>query len=379
MLGAPITAGNSDSQDLNRTIDTLIRRQGLSLAEAMELVVPPIANEIRTLSPDLHPFYMFLRQAFGPFAQGPVALIARFGDECVFSADALGLRPLWALESSDDFVFSSEPGVVAIKEMVSEPKPMAPGEKFMVSIDRDRKRSTRVPHAKIVHVVRDRWLARVGAASVAPCNDRALFTGGPPEGIEFEGRQAAGPSDPVKVSDKFLAGFGWNRDDAKLVQQMASNGAEPIGSLGYDGPLAVLSTERHNLADFFKETVAVVTNPAIDREREMEHFRPAQSSAAGPRSITRPRTRTRSRPRFRLSSAAITGSRRSQTRSCGGLPTSIRPGCSRTSGSISEEPATAGRPRSTSPCSRPRTLAAGSSGSSRSRFRWSHPAPSCSS
>ena len=53
---------------------------------------------------------------------------------------------------------------------------------------------------------------------------------------------------------------------------MASNGAEPIGSLGYDGPLAALSPERQNLADYFKETVAVVTNPAIDREREMEHF-----------------------------------------------------------------------------------------------------------
>ncbi|MDX6632107.1 MAG: glutamate synthase large chain, partial [Solirubrobacterales bacterium] len=65
---------------------------------------------------------------------------------------------------------------------------------------------------------------------------------------------------------------GWQRDDVKLVQQMASNGAEPIGSLGYDGPLAALSPERQNLADYFKETVAVVTNPAIDREREIEHF-----------------------------------------------------------------------------------------------------------
>ncbi|HEU4600055.1 MAG TPA: glutamate synthase-related protein, partial [Solirubrobacterales bacterium] len=51
-----------------------------------------------------------------------------------------------------------------------------------------------------------------------------------------------------------------------------SNGAEPVGSLGYDGPLAALSPERQNLADYFKETVAVVTNPAIDREREIEHF-----------------------------------------------------------------------------------------------------------
>src|SRR2546425_326062 len=48
-------------------------------------------------------------------------------------------------------------------------------------------------------------------------------------------------------------------------------GNEPIGSLGYDGPLAALAP-RANLADHLHETVAVVTNPAIDREREIEHF-----------------------------------------------------------------------------------------------------------
>ena len=99
MLGVPIEPGCSDSQDLNRTVDTLIRREGLSLAEAMELVVPAIVDEIRSLPERLHRFYMYMRQAMGPFAQGPVALIARHEDECVFSADALGLRPLWQVET----------------------------------------------------------------------------------------------------------------------------------------------------------------------------------------------------------------------------------------------------------------------------------------
>src|SRR5206468_10493028 len=75
-----------------------------------------------------------------------------------------------------------------------------------------------------------------------------------------------------KVEDRVLGGFGWQRDDMKLVQQMTNTDAEPIGSLSYDGPLACLSPERQNLADYFKESVAVVTNPAIDREREVEHF-----------------------------------------------------------------------------------------------------------
>jgi glutamate synthase (NADPH/NADH) large chain len=271
MLGVPIQPGSSDSQDLNRTIDTLISRDGLTLAEAMEMVVPPIAAEIRSLPAELHRFYMYLHQAMGPFAQGPVALIARHADECVFSADAMGLRPLWQVETTNDFVFSSEPGVVSVHEMVAEPLPLAPGEKALVLIDRKAKRSTLHPHDEMLRIVRDSWLARNGADDAGPY-DRALETGGPLEGGDVPGYSDAGPEEPVKVADRILAGFGWQRDDVKLVQQMASNGAEPVGSLGYDGPLAALSPERQNLADYFKETVAVVTNPAIDREREIEHF-----------------------------------------------------------------------------------------------------------
>jgi glutamate synthase (NADPH/NADH) large chain len=271
MLAVPIQPDSSDSQDLNRTIDTLVSREAFSLAEAMEMVVPPIVEEIRHLPEDLHAFYLYLHQTMGPFAQGPVALIARHADECVFSADAMGLRPLWQVETEDDFVFSSEPGVVSVSKMCSEPKPLAPGEKALVLIDRGARASSLHPHDEMLRIVRDRWLVRNGAEAVAGY-DRALETGGPLEGQDVPGYSDAGPEEPVKVSDRVLAGFGWQRDDVKLVQQMASNGAEPVGSLGYDGPLAALSPERQNLADYFKETVAVVTNPAIDREREMEHF-----------------------------------------------------------------------------------------------------------
>ena len=100
------------------------------------MIVPPIVDEIRSLPAEMQGFYMYLRQAMGPFAQGPVALIARHMDECVFSADAMGLRPLWKLETPQDFVFSSEPGVVSVHDLIDEPKPLAPGEKSMVLIDR---------------------------------------------------------------------------------------------------------------------------------------------------------------------------------------------------------------------------------------------------
>lgn len=270
LLGVPIHKAGSDSQDFNRTVETMISRDGISLVEAMEMVLPPIVNEIKYLSEDLQQFYMYLRQTFGPFTQGPVALISRDEDECVFSTDALGLRPLWMVETIDDFVFSSEPGVAPTELTVSDPKPFAPGEKLLVQMHPGKETVVK-DHDELQALAKQRWLSRIGVDKL-PSYDTALLTGGPTEGPEVPGYAHAGPSEPVKVNDHVLGGFGWQRDDMKLIQQMASNGAEPIGSLGYDGPLAALSPERQNIADYFKETVAVVTNPAIDREREIEHF-----------------------------------------------------------------------------------------------------------
>nr|MCU0511439.1 glutamate synthase-related protein [Anaerolineae bacterium] len=75
-----------------------------------------------------------------------------------------------------------------------------------------------------------------------------------------------------KMNTAVLSGFGWERYHLGLIEPMAQGGKELIGSLGWDGPLAALSQTRTNIADYFKETVAVVTNPAIDRERERSQF-----------------------------------------------------------------------------------------------------------
>lgn len=272
MLGVPIHTDGSDSQDLSRTVEALIYRHGLTLVEALEMALPPIVDEIKGMPAELRGFYMYLRQAFGPFAQGPVALVSRFGDEHVFSVDALGLRPLWQMQTADTHVFSSEPGVVSVADTVAEPKPLAPGEKVMVDVDRGRGQTGLYDHGRLQALCAKRWLERVGATGDEAAYSAALVTGGPLSGREVPGYTSAGPAEPVKVEDRVLGGFGWQREDMKLVQQMAATGAEPIGSLGYDGPLACLSPERQNLADYFKESVAVVTNPAIDREREVEHF-----------------------------------------------------------------------------------------------------------
>jgi glutamate synthase (NADPH) large chain len=271
MLGVPIDDDSSDSQDLNRIVEALINREDLSLVEAVELLLPPIVNEIKGMPGELRGFYMYLRQAFGPFAQGPVALLSRHADECIFSTDALGLRPLWHIETNEAHVFSSEPGVVAVADTVSEPKPLAPGEKLLVQIGRKKGEARLRDHHQLQQLCARRWHERTGIDSDGTFAG-AIVTGGPTTGAEIPGYTTAGPSEPIKVEDRVLGGFGWQREDMKLVQQMANTGAEPIGSLGYDGPLACLSPERQNLADYFKESVAVVTNPAIDREREVEHF-----------------------------------------------------------------------------------------------------------
>ena len=166
MLGVPIREDSSDSQDLSRVIEALVNRRGLSLPEAMELAVPPIVNEIRQFPEELRGFYMYLRQAMGPFAQGPIALISRHGDEHVFSVDALGLRPLWQIDAHDAWVFSSEPGVVAVADMIADPKPLSPGEKVLVRVKRERE-ARHYDHQQMQRLVHERWLARTGATHVA--------------------------------------------------------------------------------------------------------------------------------------------------------------------------------------------------------------------
>ncbi|MBM3271544.1 MAG: glutamate synthase, partial [Candidatus Sericytochromatia bacterium] len=83
---------------------------------------------------------------------------------------------------------------------------------------------------------------------------------------------AAGADPANTVPERILAAFGFRQEDIAFCKAMAESGADPIGSLGYDGPLAALSPAGRLLADYCRESVAVVTNPALDREREREHF-----------------------------------------------------------------------------------------------------------
>ncbi len=266
-LGIPLTSG-SDSQDLNRILEGLLYRFGLSLPEAMDVVFPPILGEIKNYSPALQDLYMNLRQRFGPLAQGPAALVTRHRDEAVFGTDAMGLRPLWFVETESEFVFSSERGVFTVEEFVSEPRPFAPGEKMYLRLTPEGARL--YPFDRHQRQVLERILTKTQALEGHRVHLLGPRYAAPPP--LSGGAEAQVEEKPAPPSLGLERAYGWDRWDGGYLEALAESGNEPIGSLGYDGPLAALNPEKPNLSEFLKETVAVVTNPAIDREREIEHF-----------------------------------------------------------------------------------------------------------
>ncbi|NDI35008.1 glutamate synthase-related protein [Chengkuizengella sediminis] len=259
MVNVPLLDGGSDSQDMNRTIETFIHRFGLSLFEAMELVFPPIINEMKQFRTDLQDLYVYYRQMWGHFAQGPAGIVSRYENECVFSVDALGLRPLWMVESETSLYFSSEQGIITVGEMVNEPKPISPGEKVGVKLTENAHVEV-VSYSEIQNIVLERAKSRVDFSGL----NKHLTFASSDLNITL--------NEDVEATGNLYSAFGWDREGIQMIESMSKTGAEPIRSLGHDGPLAAIHWERQNIPDFIKESVAVVTNPAIDRDRETEHF-----------------------------------------------------------------------------------------------------------
>lgn len=300
MLNIPIVENGSDSQDVDRAIYALCMQNGLDLIEAMEHIFPPFEHDLIQNSPDIHQMYAEIRQAFGPFAQGPAAVASRLGNLAVFSVDALGLRPLWFGETEKEYFVSSERGVYPLDSMSISPKPMAPGEKIALEINPGQPIKVMDYPAIQRHVFakyRERQPYQPTASSIwaietAPSAPPPRFPTGQ---TTDDSRQLQAETAPVAVMEKtsqpaktsakppwlenpptvnaaLMSGFGWERYHVEIVKSLSENAKEQIGSLGWDGPLAALSNTRVNLADFYKETVAVVTNPSIDREREHAQF-----------------------------------------------------------------------------------------------------------
>jgi glutamate synthase (NADPH) large chain len=266
-LGLPINRDGSDSQDLNRLLEGLIFEKRISLLEAAEFAFPPILGEVHRLPATLQDLYVHYREALGPYAQGPVALACRAHDEMVFAVDALGLRPLWWMETADWYVVSSEPGILPVADLTRDPAPLAPGEKVAI-VTEDDGTARVLDYWEVQREVYERAKSR---GALPHAETRARLAGGldPVAEVSFPDEEVGAPELDLEV---LLASAGWIESDKQQLQFHADRGAEPIGSLGWDGPLGPFTPVPMPLSDYLQETVAVVTNPAIDREREMEHF-----------------------------------------------------------------------------------------------------------
>lgn len=250
-LGINSVEAGSDSQTLDRALVQLSRRYGLSLSEVIRLVSAPSPAVVRTWPQDWRDAYARLETFWNPVVQGPQALVATDGHELVASVDAMGLRPLWILETETAVILSSEPGVADPAQWVREPRMIGAGE--VVAWQWTGNGPLAVNRAEDIT---ERLLVRV-----KPATWPTSFTSGREEDV------------PPGMPDWQRAADGWTRDDLQMVKSWTATGQEPIGSLGFDGPLAALSSGIVTVADYLQETVAVVTNPALDREREAEHFR----------------------------------------------------------------------------------------------------------
>ena len=361
--GVPLQPDCSDSQDLSRTIESLIYRQGLTLVEALELTLPPIVDEVKGLPAE------------------PARLL---------HVPAPGVRPLRAGPGGADLALRRRARVLRRRP---RPAPAVAGRdgrrvRVLLRARRGRREPTPWPspsrsrparrcawrstapagettlhdHGEMQASVRARWRERTGSDEGDAGYAGAILTGGPLEGAEIPGYTSAGPSEPVKVEDRVLGGFGWQREDMKLVQQMAATGQEPIGSLGYDGPLACALARAPEPGRLLQGVGGGGDQPGDrPRARGGALLLPRGDRRAAVAARGRARAARRSRSRSRSCSAATTAWPRSRTRPTARSPTSTRPTCSRTSGRRSAGAA----PCSTSPAWSPRTPRARSSASSR--------------
>ncbi|HEX8294616.1 MAG TPA: glutamate synthase-related protein [Pyrinomonadaceae bacterium] len=298
-LGFQLPPRASDSQVLDRVVESFMFEYRLSLMNALEIAFPPVWSEIERFPAEVRELYRYWRRAVGAHAQGPAAIIARQADEIVFSSDALGLRPLWCGETEKEFFASSEKGVVPLEQMVRDPRPLAPGEKMGFLL----KRGVGVEVFEY-HELQRRALEDVGARfHPARLNARVRWADAKTQDFDLNGQgetpAALLPSDEsgAGLDERLLAAFGWGRLEENDIREMAETGKEPISGLGWDGPLAALSQKRRNVSDYFHERVAVVTNPAIDREREADHFSTrvflgARPTPAGPAGVEQIELRT---------------------------------------------------------------------------------------
>ena len=246
-----VVPGNSDTATFDNVLE-LLMLAGRSLPHAIMMMIPEAYADRDDLPDHLKGFYAFHSCLMEPW-DGPAAVAFTNGSIVGATLDRNGLRPGRWVETHDGLVvLGSEAGLLPIKpEEVRRLGRLQPGKLFLVDLERHRivedeevKRevATRQPYGE--------WFER----NTVHFDDLA------PAHVTMTGLQ------PTKLRQ--LA-FGYTQEDLRvLIAPMAATGAEPIGSMGNDNALAVLSDRRPPLFSYFKQLFAQVTNPPIDPIRE---------------------------------------------------------------------------------------------------------------
>jgi glutamate synthase (NADPH/NADH) large chain/glutamate synthase (ferredoxin) len=246
-----VSPGNSDSATFDNVLEMLLLG-GRSLPHAAMMMIPEAYRKREDLPEELKGFYAFHACLMEPW-DGPASVAFTDGRVVGATLDRNGLRPgRWVETTDGHVVLGSESGLLEIPpEQVKRLGRLQPGKLFLVDLERGRivedeevKRevSTRKPYGE--------WFKR----SSVPFSELS-------------------PSDQVTISEQPLRArqraFGFSQEDLRvLLTPMARDGAEPVGSMGNDLSLAVLSEQAPPLFSYFKQLFAQVTNPPIDPIRE---------------------------------------------------------------------------------------------------------------
>jgi glutamate synthase domain-containing protein 2/glutamate synthase domain-containing protein 1/glutamate synthase domain-containing protein 3 len=255
-LGPILMPQGSDSADMDRVVE-LFTSHGVSIVEALTRMMPMAYRDLDKLPPQATRFYQGVQRALGTLGawEGPAAIVATDGKYLVGALDRMGLRPLrYVITRSGRFLLGSEIGAIPVPfEDVRETGQLDPGEAIAVHL----------PERRVLHPgeVLERVISET-AINFAELSENRL--------ISLERGDEPAPS--AKVEPRDLNLFGWTPERVRTVKHMAEIGKEPITSMGYDRPLAPFSAQRPPIAKYFKQIVAVVTNPPLDPLREGSAF-----------------------------------------------------------------------------------------------------------
>jgi Glutamate synthase domain 2 len=245
------TPDASDTASFDEVLE-LMHLGGRSLPHAVLMMIPEAWENHESMSPEKRAFYRFHASLMEPW-DGPASIA--FTDGTVMGAvlDRNGLRPSRYWVTADGLVImASEAGVLDVEpSQVVKKGRLEPGRMFLVDTAQGR-------------IVEDEEIKSelAGAAPYREWLDDGL--------IHLDDLPVRDVLSPVRASQvQQQRMFGWTEEEVRiLVMPMARAGAEPIGSMGTDTPIAVLSSRPRMLFDYFSQLFAQVTNPPLDAIRE---------------------------------------------------------------------------------------------------------------